>query len=87
MASQATINGGYLHSREYGIGVYGNGAVLNVEGGVMVADDNAAVAGNGSKTATQNFGGTTINISGGTLIGHIISEGYIAVGVYHPQAG
>ena len=87
VASQATINGGYLHSREYGIGVYGNGAVLNVEGGVIVADDNAAVAGNGSKTASQNFGGTTINISGGTLIGHIFSPGYIAVGVYHPQAG
>ena len=85
--SQATINGGYLHSREYGIGVYGNGAVLNVEGGVIVADDNAAVAGNGSKTASQNFGGTTINISGGTLIGHIITEGYIAVGIYHPQSG
>lgn len=85
--SQATINGGYLHSREYGIGVYGNGAVLNVEGGVIVADDNAAVAGNGSKTASQNFGGTTINISGCTLIGHIITEGYIAVGIYHPQSG
>ena len=92
--SSVTITGGYVHSREYGIGVYGNGAVVNVEGGVVVADDNGAIAGNGSYNSdsngdgvTDNYGGTEINIRGGTVIGHIVSPGYIAVGIYHPQNG
>ena len=92
--SAVTITGGYVHSREYGIGVYGNGAVVNVEGGVVVADDNGAIAGNGSYNSdsngdgvTDNYGGTEINIRGGTVIGHIVSSGYIAVGIYHPQNG
>ena len=92
--SSVTITGGYVHSREYGIGVYGNGAVVNVEGGVVVADDNGAIAGNGSYNSdsngdgvTDNYGGTEINIRGGTVIGHIVSSGYIAVGIYHPQNG
>ena len=92
--SAVTITGGYVHSREYGIGVYGNGAVVNVEGGVVVADDNGAIAGNGSYNSdsngdgvTDNYGGTEINIRGGTVIGHIVSPGYIAVGIYHPQNG
>ena len=78
----------------YGIGVYGNGAVVNVEGGVVVADDNGAIAGNGSYNSDSNgdgekdnYGGTEINIRGGTVIGHIVSPGYIAVGIYHPQNG
>ena len=92
--SSVTITGGYVHSREYGIGVYGNGAVVNVEGGVVVADDNGAIAGNGSYNSDSNgdgvkdnYGGTEINIRGGTVIGHIVSSGYIAVGIYHPQNG
>ena len=92
--SAVTITGGYVHSREYGIGVYGNGAVVNVEGGVVVADDNGAIAGNGSYNSDSNgdgvkdnYGGTEINIRGGTVIGHIVSPGYIAVGIYHPQNG
>ena len=92
--SSVTITGGYVHSREYGIGVYGNGAVVNVEGGVVVADDNGAIAGNGSYNSDSNgdgvkdnYGGTEINIRGGTVIGHIVSPGYIAVGIYHPQNG
>ena len=92
--SSVTITGGYVHSREYGIGVYGNGAVVNVEGGVVVADDNGAIAGNGSYNSDSNgdgvkdnYGGTEINIRGGTVIGHIVSPRYIAVGIYHPQNG
>ena len=92
--SQATIAGGYLLSREFGAAVYGNGAELDITGGVIVGQDNAAVAGNGSYNQDSdrdgildNYGGTTINISGGTLIGHIITSGYIAIGIYHPQSG
>ena len=45
------------------------------------------VAGNGTVNETTNAGGTEINLTGGTLIGHITSSGYIAGGVYHPQSG
>lgn len=79
----ATINGGYVHAREYGVGAKNADTILNINGGVIVADDNAAVAGNG----TEGLGGTTINIAGGTMISHIISDGSIACGVYHPQDG
>lgn len=79
----ATINGGYVHAREYGVGAINEGTTLNINGGVIVADDNAAVAGNG----TEGLGGTTINIAGGTMISKLITNGYITCGVYHPQSG
>lgn len=85
--STATVNGGYQIGQEGGPAVFGNGAVLNVTGGVIVGRDNSAVAGNGTVKADKDFGGTTINISGGTLIGHITTTDYIANGIYHPQAG
>ena len=56
---------------------------MTVNGGVIEADDNAVVAGNG----TKGYGGTEIDINGGTLIGHIETGGYIACGIYHPQSG
>lgn len=79
----ATINGGYVQAREYGVGAINKGTTLNINGGVIVADDNAAVAGNG----TEGLGGTTININGGTMISKLITNGYITCGVYHPQSG
>lgn len=85
--SSVTVTGGLVKAQEYGIGIYGNGAKLTVSGGVVTTVDNAAVAGNGTCDNTTNFGGTTINIEGGTLIGNIQSSGYIANGIYHPQAG
>ena len=85
--STADIQGGYVYAREFGAAVYGSGAELTVSGGVLETIDNAVVGGNGTTNATTNFGGTTINITGGTLIGHIVSSGYIACGVYHPQSG
>lgn len=78
-----TMRGGYIVAQEYGIGVMNAGSTVSVEGGVVVAKDNAALAGNGSK----GYGGTTVNVSGGTLIGHIKTSGYIACGIYHPQSG
>lgn len=86
-ATTVNINGGYILAREYGVGVRGLGAVANIQGGVIETEDNAAVAGNGTVNDTQNNGGTIINITGGTLIGNITTEGYIACGVYHPQQG
>ncbi len=85
--SSATINGGYQQGLEGGPGVMGNGAELNVHGGVIEGLDNSAVAGNGSKDQNTNNGGTVIHITGGTLIGRIKTPGYIASGIYHPQAG
>ena len=85
--STAVINGGYHVGQEGGPAVFGNGAILDISGGVIVGKDNSAVAGNGTRSNTENYGGTTINITGGTLIGHITSQGYIACGIYHPQEG
>ena len=85
--STATISGGYQVGPEGGPCVEGNGAVLDVNGGVIVGTDNAVVAGNGTFTEKQNRGGTEINLTGGTLIGQSKSEDYIACGVYHPQSG
>ena len=85
----ATINGGYLVGAEGAIGVFGS-ATLNVKGGVMEGRDNAAIAGNGSGTDNKegiDYSGTTINVSGGTIIGKISSQGYSACGIYHPQNG
>lgn len=81
------IKGGYQVGPEGGPMVAGKGALLEVSGGVIVGTDNAPVAGNGTIDSAEDDGGTTINISGGTLIGHIKSSGYIALGIYHPQAG
>ena len=87
IGSTAIINGGYHVGQEGGPAVFGNGAILDISGGVIVGKDNSAVAGNGTRSDTENYGGTTINITGGTLIGHITSPGYIACGIYHPQEG
>ena len=87
VSSSLTVKGGYVNSEEYGLGVYGNKAVLNVSGGVIVADNNAVVGGNGTVNTKTDNGGTEISLTGGTLIGHITSDGYIACGVYHPQSG
>ena len=87
VASTVVMNDGYVHSIEYGIGVAGRGAALTVNGGVIEAEDNAAVAGNGTNDEKRYDGGTTINITGGNLVGHIRSQGYIACGIYHPQKG
>ena len=85
--SKITVKGGYILAREYAASAQGRNAELNIEGGVLKAKDNAVIGGNGTKTGDKDYGGTTINISGGTMIGGIQSAGYIACGVYHPQEG
>ena len=87
MNSKVTIQGGYILAQEVAALVHAHKAVLNVEGGVLQAKDNAVVSGNGTKNDGDNRGGTTINISGGTMIGGIQTPNFIACGVYHPQEG
>lgn len=83
--STLTVNGGYFHSAEFGIGVQGEGATLVMSGGAVVADNNAAIGGNGKDEAESRD--ASISISGGTVISHIDADGYIACGIYHPQSG
>ena len=88
VASTININGGYVHAQEAGVAVAGLGAAANISGGVIETVDNFVVGGNGTYTEKDgDFGGTTININGGTMIGNITTSGYIACGVYHPQNG
>ena len=85
--SQLVMTGGYIEAPEFGAAAAGRGAKLSIQDGVIVAHNNAAVAGNGTNSSERYDGGTTIEISGGTIISHITSPGYIACGVYHPQKG
>ena len=79
-----TINifGGYVTAQEF-CALAIRGSNINVTGGVLEARDNAVLAGNG----TTGEGGYTINMSGGTLIGNIITDEYASCGIYHPNAG
>lgn len=85
--SKITVKGGYVLAQEYAASAQGRGAELNIEGGVLKAKDNAVIGGNGTKNDKADRGGTTINISGGTMIGGIQTPNFIACGVYHPQEG
>lgn len=87
ISSKLTVAGGYIEALEFGAAVGGRGAQLDISGGVIVAENNAAVAGNGTNSQSAYYGGTKTNISGGTIISHITSSGYIACGIYHPQKG
>lgn len=83
------MKGGLIDAQEYGIGVISHSS-LTVEGGMIRARDNAAVAGNGTVSPADRFqGDTNITISGGTLRGENepSSNGYIACAIYHPQSG
>lgn len=85
--SKITVKGGYILAQENAASAQGRGAELNIKGGVLKAKDNAVVSGNGTKNEQKDYGGTTINISGGTMIGGIQTPNFIACGVYHPQQG
>ena len=80
----ARIEGGYVHAQEFAA-YAAKDSDLSISGGVLDTVDNAVVGGNG----TNGWGGYEINITGGTLIGHItsIEDGYVSCGVYHPNTG
>lgn len=85
--STVVVLGGYVVGREYGVGAEGQGAMVEIKGGVIEALDNAVVGGNGTNTAFKYCGGTSISIEDASLVGHTVSSGYVGCGVYHPQAG
>ena len=85
--SKITVKGGYILAQECAASAQGNGATLDIQGGVLRAKDNAVISGNGTKNDKKDCGDTTINISGGTMIGGIQTPNFIACGVYHPQQG
>ena len=75
------FNGGSIianvSQKGYGVSMYGNGATLNMTDG-SINTTSFAITGNG----TAKYGGTTINISGGSL-----SSATADAAIYHPQAG
>ena len=80
--SRLTITSGTYEGRE-GAVITGKatGATILIKNGTFNATDNAVIAGNGSKReGTKN----TITIKNGTFNGGIITNGYIACGIYAP---
>lgn len=78
-----TISSGTLKGRE-GAVITGTstGATIDIKkDATLIATDNAVIAGNGSNREGKP---NTITIKGGTLIGGIESDGYIACGIYAP---
>ena len=82
--AKVTVYSGTLKGREGAI-ITGTstGATIVVRGSnaKLIATDNAVIAGNGTnRTGKSN----TIDIKNGTFEGSIVSEGYIACGIYAP---
>ena len=79
-----TVYSGTLKGRE-GAVITGTstGAKIEIRGSkaTLIATDNAVIAGNGSKRDGKP---NTILVKGGTFIGGIVTEGYIACGIYAP---
>ena len=79
-----TVYSGTLKGRE-GAVITGTstGAKIEIRGSStkLIATDNAVIAGNGSKRDGKP---NTILVKGGTLEGGIVTEGYIACGIYAP---
>lgn len=82
-ASTANIKGGKIESKGTPVFVRDPGATVNVSGGELKGSGLACIAGNG----TKGQGGTTINISGGTLTAKPYDDASAACGIYHPNEG
>ena len=82
-ASTANIKGGKIESKGTPVFVRDPGATVNVSGGDLMGSGLACIAGNG----TKGMGGTTINISGGTLTANPYDDTSAACGIYHPNEG
>lgn len=82
-ASTANIKGGKIESKGTPVFVRDPGATVNVSGGELNGSGLACIAGNG----TKGMGGTTINISGGTLTAKPYDDTSAACGIYHPNEG
>lgn len=83
VASTANIKGGKIETKGTPVFVRDPGATVNVSGGELKGSGLACIAGNGS----EGMGGTTINISGGTLTAKPYDDASAACGIYHPNVG
>ncbi len=84
-AAYFVMNGGYVHGAEFAISLWAS-TTVNINGGVVKSDDQAAITGNGTaKWSTEK--GTTVNVTGGTIIAKTKTTGDISCGIYNPQAG
>lgn len=78
-----TVYSGTLKGRE-GAVITGTSTGAKIEirkNATLIATDNAVIAGNGSKRDGKP---NTILVKGSTFIGGIVTEGYIACGIYAP---
>lgn len=78
-----TVYSGTLKGRE-GAVITGTSTGAKIEikkNATLIATDNAVIAGNGSQRDGKP---NTILVRGGTFIGGIVTEGYIACGIYAP---
>ena len=82
------VTGGYVTGRESGVCAMRNASV-QITGGVFEGRDNMAISANGSKDASgqPTQGNVSISLTGGTLIGRIVSSGYASCAVYMPTSG
>ena len=76
------VRGGSITAVENCIAVKTAGSTVLVTGGTLTSTDNAVIAGNG----TSGLDGNVITVTGGTLVGGITSTGYVACGIYAPNA-
>ena len=72
-----TINGGNFTAREFCVGVMSQGE-LTINGGTFTSLNNAVIGTIGNKGLGKN----KLTINGGTFNGSIVSNGYIACGIY-----
>ncbi len=82
-ASTANIKGGKIETKGTPVFVRDPGATVNISGGELKGSGLACIAGNGS----EGMGGTTINVSGGTLTANPYDDTSAACGIYHPNEG
>lgn len=78
-----TVYSGTLKGRE-GAVITGTSTGAKIEirkNATLIATDNAVIAGNGSQ---RDGNPNTILVKGGTFIGGIVTDGYIACGIYAP---
>lgn len=81
--AKVTVYSGTLKGRE-GAVITGTSTGAKIEirkNATLIATDNAVIAGNGSKRDGKP---NTILVKGGTFTGGIVTDGYIACGIYAP---
>jgi len=84
-SSSFVMNGGYIQSQEAGIfTAYESTAQIN--GGVIKSDNNGCIMDNGSPGAAGTKG-STVNVTGGTLIADMQTEGCVSIVIYRANKG